>query len=381
MEVAVKRVGLIALSALAVIGLAGCSASPAPAATHPASRSTPYPTLSPVPADTFALTCGEAVSPATLAGLYPSLQPTTNLWDMAPPTSDGSDLISRIAPEMTAYLPVALAAANSGYFDCSWQDATGATRARLSVLPAGKTAFEARKALASKLYTAQTFATTGIGDESFGGCGVIVTGQDDSPRCELNVLTGTQWLAVSLDSGTPFASTTLAGVQTHLTAVATSALTAIRETGSAPAPVSLPASENWVADCAALGSNRAAPTPSPTTGANGTESGLLVNSMEDPLLIAAVLQSNASNCGTVENTIEVVPGAGKIAPVSYPVGGASPGASVTIPGVTDARIACFEYQGGSCWIEGVLDHAYVTITGQNQTTEEAAFAQLVTTRR
>jgi hypothetical protein len=341
-----------------LLAMTGCAASSAPIGSRGVQGVHSATASPPATAAPFAFSCAQSLTAADLAALGPSLAPASELFNVLPPMPSET-----VAERIAGPIDELLAAVDQGYFDCTWSNAATGRIVRLSVLPDATTAFNAHQASMTNHYTLQSFAAVNLGTAAYGGCGPDTLGQDDRPICELNVLSGSMWLSISLWAPGGYS----ANVQQNLTSAAGSALSAVAKVGPLPNPVAIPPSEVWTADCAAFGGILPPSSPSATSGSNGTEMYLIDDAMNDPLLVAAILRSDASYCQTSAASIAVFPGNGDITPISYPDGGPTPGASLTIPGMRNARSVCNPAAGAGCWIEGSIGGAYVVANGAGAT--------------
>jgi hypothetical protein len=358
--------GVLVLALL--VALTGCSGSPAPTRAPVDQSASPAAAPARAASAPFDFSCAQSITATELAALGPSLEPDSELFNVLPPMPS-ENVTERIAS--AGQIDPLLAAIDQGYFDCTWGNKATGNLVRLSVLPDAEAAFDAHQASMTDRYTLQSFTRVNLGTAAYGGCGPDILGQDDRPICELNILSGSMWLAIALRAPSEYP----ANVQQTLTAAAGSALSAVVKAGSLPDAIT--PSAVWTAQCNTLGSIVPPPSPSVTNGSNGTETYLIDDDMDDPLLIAAILRSDASDCQTSTASVAVFPGNGTVTPISYPDGGPTPGVNLTIPGMRNARSVCNPAAGEGCWIEGSIGGAYVVANGVGA---KNLLVQLIATR-
>ncbi|GAA4160049.1 hypothetical protein GCM10022286_15520 [Gryllotalpicola daejeonensis] len=358
------------------------ASAPAPTATATATREpitvtvptpTPSPTTTSAPV-TFDLPCEQQIDPAVLARVAPGLTLGTSI--IAPQSGDVAQRLTLAPVGIPSEAVADLAAAQSGYYSCTWGGPSTVSlpvaQISLAVLPAAAGSFDADSAYYAGNPPAQQLPPLPLGDREFAGCA------DDAFHngCRIDILQDDLWLAVVVTPGSGHALDA-SSAATALSSVAESALSRLFTAGMEP-PAAEPGTSPQLSstDCSAI--QRA--LTSQLGGAALTWSGLSADD-DAPLLREAFNESGAYTCSAANLTeVTVIPGAGSWGwAVPYdPLDTVTALSVAGTPGVASAREVCPWHT--SCWVDGVVDGAIVTVSATDTPTalrEIAAIAHAV----
>jgi hypothetical protein len=347
---------------LAALALSACAAPAAPSPSTAEHAETP----APGPTQALDLSCSRLIPAPVLASFGTGLvRVGIGDYTIAPPT--GTFLTTARAVLANPVTPPAsttvLAALQTGYFTCTWED-RAQDLVSLSVLPDAADAYSQATVADPPLYDLAVYSGIDVGTRSFGGCSGRELESPPSPSCSLDVLAGTTWISLWTSISPSIPQSQMAAERTSLTTAARSVLAGLAE---APEYAAMPQpASRWtsVSDCRSIDSAIDHVVPGSVTSADVSSPATLdATDAYDPIFQDAILQSGGLQCGGPAGIVTVVPGASWARPIRYSDPAVTAPTPLTVAGVTGARTLCLNRGVPTCWAEGYIDHALVTAYG------------------
>lgn len=279
---------------LAALALSACAAPAAPSPSTAEHAETP----APGPTQALDLSCSRLIPAPVLASFGTGLvRVGIGDYTIAPPT--GTFLTTARAVLANPVTPPAsttvLAALQTGYFTCTWEDAAQ-DLVSLSVLPDAADAYSQATVADPPLYDLAVYSGIDEGTRSFGGCSGRELESPPSPSCSLDVLAGTTWISLWTSISPSIPQSQMAAERTSLTRAARSVLAGLAE---APEYAAMPQpASRWtsVSDCRSIDSAIDHVVPGSVTSADVSSPATLdATDAYDPIFQDAILQSGDSN--------------------------------------------------------------------------------------